>query len=491
MRRRWRSSRPRRTVSRRLSRRRPRRRPAQGAAAASAGSSEQKSHWWSFNEGEFLSGLGVDPENGLFGLGIWRTIVDLRAIGNLQNTKNPELPDAKFYSYLTDEGITMRNDGWYVLDPRLLTGSASVRVGWQQARQDAGNQGTGQDAGVTDYYFNLSVLPEKPYNAMLQASHAEYVTSHAGGGTTASSHTLQGATLSWREASILRDKEIAPYFSASLFGGHEDLQENTTNAGQQFLRDEQRDRVQFDAHNGFETGDLTLNLEQVDLTNKIFAEGSYRSRSADVSYSLDFGKDLTKHSDAHVHYNERTGDFGEEIARSRRAPVLRAQRIPVEQRLLPAAGRRQRGRYVDGATHRCERPILPVPERLDQSRRVRQPRRVRYGHHRRARRVRRADLQSLAAGGRCAGDIGEREFADQRQPAVVRQRARRRREVPGAAGTRRRRRHPAQRDGCRGEHHRRRRRPRWAHDCRLQWVSTTKSTSKAIARASCRSRRAR
>jgi hypothetical protein len=270
------------------------------------------SNWWSFDQDAFLNGLGMDSEGGLFRLGIWRTILDLRANGNMQNTQAADYPDQKFYSYLTDEGLTVRNDGWYVMDPRLLTGSASVRVGFQQARQDAGDQGTAQDGDVTDYYLNVTLLPEKPYTATLQTAHSEFVTSQAGGGTTASSHTTSGAMLYWREASILREKEIAPYFSATLLGGQEDLRETTTNAGSQFRRDEQRERFKFDAHNGFETGDLTLSLEQVDLVNRIFPEGSYRSRNADVSYGVDFGKGLSKHSDTHVSYNERTGDFGVE-----------------------------------------------------------------------------------------------------------------------------------------------------------------------------------
>jgi len=277
-----------------------------------AWSASATSHWWSFDEKALLDGLGVDTEVGLAGLGSWHAILDLRANGNLQSTETANDPKQEYYSYLTDQGITVRNEGWYLLDPRLLNGSASVRFGLQQAHQDSGDLKMAQDANVTDYYLNVTLLQEKPYNAMLQASHAEFVTSQAGGGTTAASHSLRGATLYWREASILRDKEIAPYFSATLLAGQEDLQETTTNAGQQFRRDEQRDRAQLNAHNGFETSDLAVSLEQVELTNKIFPDGSYRSRSADGTYSLDFGDNLTRHSDTHVNYNERTGDFGTE-----------------------------------------------------------------------------------------------------------------------------------------------------------------------------------
>jgi hypothetical protein len=285
--------------------------PAESATPVGADEHEA-SHWWSFNQAALLSGLGMDAERGLSGLGLWDTTLDLRATGNMQNTTSPNFADQKFYSYLTDEGLTVRNNGWYLLDPRLVTGSASVRFSLQQARQDAGNIGIKQNADVTDYYLNVALLQEKPYNAMLQASHVEFVTSHSGGGTTATSNSLRGGSLYWREASILRDKEIAPYFSATLQGGQEDLQETTTNAGQQFRRDEQRERVEFDAHNGFRTGDLTVSLEQVDLTNRIYTAGSHSSRSADVNYSLDFGQNLTRHSDLHVNYNERTGDFATE-----------------------------------------------------------------------------------------------------------------------------------------------------------------------------------
>jgi hypothetical protein len=286
--------------------------PAEEDALPGAAEPDDGPHWWSFDQAALLDGLAMDPDAGIAGLGRWRTILDLRGTGNVQSTRTAGNPDQDFYSYLTDQGISFRNDGWYLLDPRLVTGSANVRFGFQQARQDASDVKVSQNGDVTDYYLNVSVLPEKPYNALLQATHAEYATSHTGGGTTAASHSLRGATLYWREDSILREKEIAPYFSASLLGGQEDLRETTTNAGQQFRRDEHRDRVQFDAHNGFETGDLSVNLEQVDLANKILPQNSYRSRNADGTYSLDFGQNLNRHSDTHINYNERNGDFATE-----------------------------------------------------------------------------------------------------------------------------------------------------------------------------------
>lgn len=266
------------------------------------------SSWWSFDADAFLGSMGVESSGGLFRLGFWDTILDLNANGNLQATTGPDY-DQEYYSYLTQEGITVRNQGFYVIDPRLLTGDASVRFAFTQARQDASGIDFAQDADITDYFLTATLLAEKPYSATLSAAHTEYVSSQAGGGTTRTVTGNSFARFYLRESSILREKEIAPYFSAWLLAGSEDLQQTTTNAGRQFRRDEHRDRLQFEARNGFETGDLSVGLEQVDLENREFEEGSYRSRDADLAYSVDFGSNLTRHADTNLYYNERVGSF--------------------------------------------------------------------------------------------------------------------------------------------------------------------------------------
>lgn len=267
-----------------------------------------KSNWWSFDEDALLGSLGVESSGGLFRFGLWRAFLDLAGTGNLQSTAGLDY-EQEYYSYITQEGITVRNQGFYVVDPRLLTGDASVRFALTQARQDASSIEYAQDADITDYYVNATLLAEKPYSATLSAAHAEYVSSQAGGGTTRTEASNNRATLYWRESSILREKEIAPYFSASLLAGSEDLQQVTTNAGRQFRRDEQRDRLQFEARNGFETGDLLVGLEQIDVENREYQEGSFRGHDADLIYSTDFGPNLTRHADTNLHYNDRTGGF--------------------------------------------------------------------------------------------------------------------------------------------------------------------------------------
>jgi hypothetical protein len=282
------------------------------APAAGARDDSGAAGWWGLGTDKLFDGLGVDPAGGLFRLGQWRAILDLRASGNVQETTMPGYPAERFYSVLTDQGLTVRNDAWYLVDPRLMTGSASVRFGWQQSRQDAGEQASSNGGDISDYYLGVTLLPEKALNGRLQVSQSENVSTQGGGGMTTSRFASRGAALYLRESSILREKEIAPYFSATLQGTQEELDETTRNAGQVFRREERRDWFGFDAHNGFETADLTLGLEQVDLTNEIFPDGSYRSRSADLSYSLDFGEGLARHADLHANYNDRSGDFAVE-----------------------------------------------------------------------------------------------------------------------------------------------------------------------------------
>jgi hypothetical protein len=261
-----------------------------------------------FDEEAVMSALGIESSGGIFRLGRWRSFLDLGVDGNRQSTFGPDY-EQEYYSYITQEGITVRNQGYYLVDPRLLTGDASVRFALTQARQDASSIEYSRDADITDYYVNVTLFAEKPYSANLSAAQAEYVSSQSGGGTTRTETSNNRATLYWRESSILREKEIAPYFSARLMAGSEDIDQTTTNAGRQFRTDEQRDRLQFEARNGFETGDLSISVEQVDVDNREFEEGSFRGRNANMTYSLDFGTNLTRHADTNLHYNDREGGF--------------------------------------------------------------------------------------------------------------------------------------------------------------------------------------
>lgn len=285
---------------------------ATGATTAAAGASPTTptEPWWSLADSRTLQSLGIDSWGDLFDPGRWHSTLDLTADGNRQTTTAPDTPQSDFWSRLTSEGITFRNHGFALVDPRLLTGDLSVRFARQQGRQNAAEVKSSQGGDVTDYYVGVTLLGEKPYNANLLATQAENVVSQPNGGSTISKDTAQGVTLNWHENTFLREREIMPYFSATLLARQDHLQEVTSAAGQSFRRDERRQRLSLDGHNGFETADLFLRIEDVELDNLLLPAASFSSRYIDLTYNRDIGANLNHKSDTHLNYNERDGAQG-------------------------------------------------------------------------------------------------------------------------------------------------------------------------------------
>lgn len=273
--------------------------PTEAAAPATEGG----------NGSSVLQYLGVDTWSDIFRLGSWNTMLDLEVEGNLQRTQAPDEEPADFLSRYAREGLSIANNGFSLVDPRLLTGDFGVRFAFVQGRQDVRGVKSSQSGDITDYYFDATLLQELPYNLSFLANHSEDVTSQPGGGSTAGINSSQGLTFRWREDSFLRDREILPYFSATLQARQEHTQQVTTTAGQSFRRDEQRRLVRLDGHNGFETGDLYFRFEDMDLENRFYPAGSYRSRYVDLGYGVDFGPNLNRQSNTHINYNERLGAF--------------------------------------------------------------------------------------------------------------------------------------------------------------------------------------
>ncbi|HET7203833.1 MAG TPA: hypothetical protein VFI92_10750 [Steroidobacteraceae bacterium] len=273
--------------------------------AASAGAPPRP--WYGLPEMSLTHAFGADRWGDLFTLGTWQNTLDLSADGNVQKTTSPGSPDADFWSRVTSQGLTVRNQGIGIIDPRLLSLDVSARLAFQQAAQNASDVDTSQHGDITDYYFSGTFLAEKAYNGTMLASHVENTTTQSGGGSTSSQLDTQSLTLNWREDSFLRKKEIAPFFSAMLQARDDQLQETTSSAGQRFERDEDRKLVTLDGHNGFESSDLYFRYEDTDLENKRAPAASYRSRYLDLNYSMDFGAMLDQKSETHLNYNEREG----------------------------------------------------------------------------------------------------------------------------------------------------------------------------------------
>lgn len=206
----------------------------------------------------------------------------------------------------TVERVTLRNDGFYFLDPGLATGNLSLTLGRLQERASTEDVSTSREATLTGYAFDSTFLGALPYNGTLYANRSENFLTQPFGRTdlTLENH---GLALRLREDSQLRNWGV-PFFSAALRAEQQHTKEDTTSVlGQSFRRDERRDTVALDARKGFETSDLEMHYETSDLVNSTFPDASFQSQTASLSYSSDFGPLLNRRSDARLFYYNRSG----------------------------------------------------------------------------------------------------------------------------------------------------------------------------------------
>lgn len=225
-----------------------------------------------------------------------------------QRFRVPDSADQHYGSRLAEERFTIANNSIALVDPRLF--KASVRMGLTRQRQWLRVLGSdmSQQATLDNYSFDGTLLPERPYNLNLVAVRAQNTYALPSGATTRSDIANRGITLRLLETSFLRDRQILPYFSASLALRQEDVKQATTTGGQTYSQDDKRDQLSLDLHNGGETSDLSFQYQFTRLENHAYQAGSYRSQSANAVYSVDFGPTLNRRSDSRLNYYTRRGE---------------------------------------------------------------------------------------------------------------------------------------------------------------------------------------
>lgn len=281
--------------------------PATPAPTVSVPAPEPPRPWWSVENLPLLSSLGVSSWSDIPQGGTWGGSLDATVDASRQQSRSPDGSEFKAASRQTTQGLTIRNQGFSLIDPRLLLGNASLRFGLQQSRQAAGGSETSQEGVLTGYHVDTTLLGEKPYVTNLFANRSQNLTTQISGGNTRAEYENRGMLFSWREDSILRDKEILPYFSATVQARQEHNQETTTLADRSFRRDERRSLFGVGGHNGFENADLDFQFEQTTLDNLLFPAGSYGSRTANLGYSQDFGPGRNRRWDSRLVYGSRSG----------------------------------------------------------------------------------------------------------------------------------------------------------------------------------------
>lgn len=235
--------------------------------------------------------------------GLWSGSVEL-GFDQVSQSSQSASGDSDSSSQNYRETVRLINSGFYVVDPRLFTGSAGVQIGLGQSRSSGA--GDGSTNNIIGYDFSSAILSQKPYPMTIYANRNQRKSIQAFGGRTEGTSESRGFSARLKEDSIVNDWGL-PWFSADFNVRQEHNQDTTTFLGRSSKRDETRRQVDFTARKGYTTADLNFRYQVSQQNNALLAQPSSQSHSADVAYSLDFGPGLNRHFDSGLSYSASGG----------------------------------------------------------------------------------------------------------------------------------------------------------------------------------------
>jgi hypothetical protein len=245
------------------------------------------------------------PSEGDFALGQWQGgVIGGYEWEDMQTSTNGSATSVVRNRF--DEDVYLRNNAFYLMDPRLLSGSAGVNLDFYQENDKYNGANEHQDGTLIGFDVNAIVLGEKPYTGNLFAHRSENDTSTDFGGQTYSLNQSFGAMATLRQDSFLR--EALPYFSADVYARQEEVDQSTTQFGETFRVNETREIAGVDAEKGFRSADLDLTYQFVNDSYTGSIPYSFVTQWASLDYSLDFGATLNRRWDSRISYLSRTGN---------------------------------------------------------------------------------------------------------------------------------------------------------------------------------------
>jgi len=245
----------------------------------------------------------------VFGWGRLESSLELRYEQDRQTTAYAYAPSYDYYSSRFREQLHLRGRGLYIVDPRLVTINLGAGIEFFQENNDFAGQSGSQDGRLHNYSFDSTFFSRKPYNLFLYANQTEDRVSRTFGTRTNIKTAAEGARFSLHEDSFLKDWGI-PYFSTSLAVNQLKINEDSSGSGQDFHRNEEHDILQYDAHKGYQTADLTLQYRYDDLKDSLRADTGFTTNTANLYYSVDFGPTLNWRWNSINNYVQRSGLSG-------------------------------------------------------------------------------------------------------------------------------------------------------------------------------------
>ncbi len=238
------------------------------------------------------------------GAGAWSTEAEVGIEWSDQETRTGEgtidLTRTRF-----EERLRVRNTGFFLVDRKLVTGSAEGRFGLFQEADLAEGERRSRDGTLLGYSFDAALLPMKPYTMSLFANRDETVISREFGGRSEVTSESQGLTFRLREGNALG--EVFPYFSGLLGVRRQRVREETSILGQQLSRDEAQTVVTAEANKGFSRADLGLRYELVDVDERSAGGHDFQTHQGSLTFSIDLGPRRTYRWDTRATYLDRGG----------------------------------------------------------------------------------------------------------------------------------------------------------------------------------------
>ncbi len=243
---------------------------------------------------------------GNFTFGTWEGSVQFQLDLDRERERSDNGPEATLRRRRTLEQVSLRNNGYYLFDPRLLSGNLGATLGLLQDSSRENGKPLASHARLTGYSFDTTAFGGFPYSGKLFADRAENFFTQPFGRTDVTVEN-RGAGLRLSEDSRLKDWGW-PFFNASLRGEQQHVTEATRGvAGQNSYLDQHRDIITHEAHKGFQTADLEWRYEYENFrdTGTIFTQ--FHSHSGNLNYSQDFGATRNARWDSRLSDYERAG----------------------------------------------------------------------------------------------------------------------------------------------------------------------------------------
>jgi len=256
---------------------------------------------------EWMRRIGIESWWQVVEFSPWTAALGLSFDDQEQRVTGSDGASQRYASRLFSEEFSIHNSAITVLSPRFFSSSLSLGLLLEQERQQVVDRQLSQNGHLVNYAFDGTFLPESAYNVGLSALRSQSTYVLPSGSTTQSQLESRFVTLRMGEDNFLREREILPYFTASLRAGQQAQKQLTRSGDQTYRQDDRRDAVSLDFLNGGETSDLGFQYQYNRLDNRAYEQGSYRSQSANLVYSVDFGPTLNRRWDSRVNYYSRKG----------------------------------------------------------------------------------------------------------------------------------------------------------------------------------------